>query len=113
MDGGIQAIGEIGRSRSKTGRAKRSTFLYHAIKIPRGVLMTTPNARPTMAIWREEMICCGRVAPSGAVLLIFSIKVSAKVTGPGKVDSLVIFRTSQPPDQQKGDDQKDRQIPIV
>lgn len=57
--------------------------------------MSTPMAQPPIAILSEEKMCWGKVAPSGAVEVIFLIKVAAMVTGPGKVELFVIFSTSQ------------------
>ena len=92
---GIHASPGTGRSKSKIGLANKSTFLYHAIQIPSGVPITTPSAQPPNAIFKEEPMCCGSVAPSGAELLNFAIKVFITVTGPGSVDELVSFNTSQ------------------
>ena len=57
--------------------------------------MTTPIAQPPSAIFKDEKMCCGRVAPSGAVLESFLTNVFATVAGPGRVELLVSFITSQ------------------
>ena len=57
--------------------------------------MITPNAQPPREIFKDEKIWAGSVAPSGAELLNFFMNVFTTVAGPGNVDELVSFNTSQ------------------
>jgi Na+/H+ antiporter NhaD/arsenite permease-like protein len=69
--------------------------------IPRGVPIITARKYPDIAILSDEPICSGKVAPSGAVLVIFLIKVLKTTTGLGRVVlgnifSIVVTRYQKP-----------------
>jgi hypothetical protein len=53
--------------------------------MPKGVPANTARKYPDMAILSDDPICSGKVAPSGAVPVIFLIKVLNTTTGPGRV----------------------------
>jgi hypothetical protein len=91
---GIHAMPGTGLIRSKSGLAKRSAFLYQAIAIPRGVPIITARKYPDIAILSDDPICSGKVAPSGAVVVIFLMKVLKTTTGLGRVVLGNIFNTA-------------------
>jgi hypothetical protein len=55
------------------------------MEIPRGVPISIARKYPDMAILIDDPMCSGRVAPSGAVLVNFLIKVLKTITGLGRV----------------------------
>ena len=91
---GIQAIGGIVLTKSKTGFKHMSAFSHQAIRIPSGTPITAPKQKPSKETLRLAKICWGSVEPSGFFMLHLPIPVSSAFNGDGRSVSGASFHTS-------------------